>query len=44
MSEKSENVQRKTLVDLQKAGELLLKTTLKDYRKVWPLGGKTYKK
>ena len=29
MSEKAENVQRKTLKDLQKAGELLIRTTLK---------------
>ena len=32
MREKAENVQRKTLKDLQKAGELL--PTLKDYKKV----------
>ena len=29
MSEKAENVQRKTLTDLQKAGELLIRTTVR---------------
>ena len=40
MSEKAENVQRKTFKGLQKAGELLLETTLKHYRKVWLFGRK----
>ena len=38
MSEKAAKVQRRTLKDHQKAGELLLKTTLKDSNKVWLLG------
>ena len=37
MSEEAEKVQRKTLKDLQIAGELLIRTTLKDYKKVWLL-------
>ena len=40
MSEKAANVQRKTLIHLQKSGELLLKTDLKDHKKVWLLGSK----
>jgi len=34
MREKAEKVQRKTLKDLQKAGELFIKIILKDYGKV----------
>jgi len=40
MREKAENVQRKTLKELQKAGELSLRTTLKDYKKSGCLEGK----
>ena len=37
MSEKAENVQRKTVKDLQKAGELFLNIALRYYMKVWLL-------
>jgi len=41
MSEKAENVQRKTVKELQKAAELLLTIdTLKDYKNGWLLGRK----
>ena len=40
MSEKAIDVQRKTFKHLQKCIELLLKTTLKDYMRVWIIGSK----
>jgi len=41
MSEKGENVQRKTFKKtFRKPGELLTKTTLKDHNKIWPPGSK----
>jgi len=40
MSEKSENVRRKTLKDLQKVWRTIDQDHFKKYRKVWLLGGK----